>query len=298
MANLFRIIDEDVAVVETKLPRGIIYVQIKNEVGKIVESISARGMTLVRIKNEVQKIIEGQHTGGSSGIRKLQRIPKPLGIYESIVYVMDQGTWTDPTYYQTNDIPTTSGTERLNINVKLIDKIRLLFDYLHGDASQNFTFRNNTGADFTVELTSVERGFRIVNSGGTVVFRINHDGEIVSGITDSAVLGVQFPGVQTVQNRVNNVRIPAPYSSVITSFAMVCDDVLPPTGASLTYRINRNATPIGTVSITAGNSSGSVTVSQTLTINDILTYDCTAIGSGFAGQDVHIQARGYRSGAL
>lgn len=295
MANLFRIIDEDVAVVETKLPRGIIYVQIKNEVGKIVESIAARGMSLVRIHSEVQKIIEGLRT---KGVRKLARVSSTECSYETIVYVLDQGTWEDPTYYQTNDIPTTSGTERLNINVKLIDKIRLLFDYLHGDASQNFTFRNNTGADFTVELTSVERGFRIVNSGGTVVFRINHDGEIVSGITDAAVLGVQFPGVQTVQNRVNNVRIPAPYSSVITSFAMVCDDVLPPTGASLTYRINRNATPIGTVSITAGNSSGSVTVSQTLTINDILTYDCTAIGSGFAGQDVHIQARGYRSGAL
>lgn len=295
MANLFRIIDEDVAAVETKLPRGIIYVQIKNEVGKIVESIAARGMSLVRIHSEVQKIIEGLRT---KGVRKLARVSSTECSYETIVYVLDQGTWEDPTYYQTNDIPTTSGTERLNINVKLIDKIRLLFDYLHGDASQNFTFRNNTGADFTVELTSVERGFRIVNSGGTVVFRINHDGEIVSGITDAAVLGVQFPGVQTVQNRVNNVRIPAPYSSVITSFAMVCDDVLPPTGASLTYRINRNATPIGTVSITAGNSSGSVTVSQTLTINDILTYDCTAIGSGFAGQDVHIQARGYRSGAL
>lgn len=295
MASLKEIATETVHIIESTIPRGIRYNKSIGETEHVVESLKPVGARFIHIINETERILENVQFKGA---RKLWRAPERENIYERVYYVMKQLNWTDPTYYQLNDIPTTNGPERLNINSKVIDKLNTLFDYIHGDDVQDFTFKNNSGTDLTIQITDSSRGLRIINSTGTLVFRIDNNGQIVTGINDAGIISAQFPGVQLIQNKVNNFRIPAPYDFIATSIFITCDDSSPPTGSALSFRINNDNVSIGTVSISANSSNSSTNISVNILKNTIFTYDCIAAGSSFAGQDVHIQIRGYRTGTL
>ena len=62
-----------------------------------------------------------------------------------------------------------------------------------------------------------------------------------------------------------------------------------PVGSSLSLRVNKNGSSIQTPTITAGNTSGSLTgLSDTMNAGDYLTVDVTAVGSSTAGADLNL----------
>jgi len=295
MSNLFKVVSETVRISESVRPMGGIYVRIINETARISETKLPLGAIYEHIANKTVRITERIIVKGARFF-----IPKSetSSISENVTFILTQSNWTDPTYYQTNDVPTTSGPERLNINTKIIDKIITLFDYLHGDDVQQFHFKNNTGSDLTLQIGDTGRGIRILDQNGDRVLRIDEFGEITEGKFDASVLSMQFAGTQVVQNKVSNIRVPFPYTAVCTSLVMTCDDSTPPTGASLIYRLNKDGIAFGTVSIASGSTIGSTSISSSIAKNSIITYDCTSIGSSIPGNDIYIQVRGYRTGTI
>lgn len=66
-----------------------------------------------------------------------------------------------------------------------------------------------------------------------------------------------------------------------------------PTGSGLTVVVNRNSSPIATLTVPATSYTASSTgLSIALNANDIITFDITAIGSVFAGSDVAVDLIG------
>jgi hypothetical protein len=61
-----------------------------------------------------------------------------------------------------------------------------------------------------------------------------------------------------------------------------------PTGANIVLSIRLNGTSIGTVTITAGATEGTLTLSQALTAGQSLTVNITQVGSTVAGADLTV----------
>lgn len=61
-----------------------------------------------------------------------------------------------------------------------------------------------------------------------------------------------------------------------------------PTGAGIVLSIRRNGTSIGSVTISAGATEGTLTLSQALTAGQYLTVNITQVGSTIAGSDLTV----------
>lgn len=82
------------------------------------------------------------------------------------------------------------------------------------------------------------------------------------------------------------------YAATFTSMLLWCNTSRPPLGSSTTVRVKYlrgvTTTTIGSVSIAAGESSGSAVISYTSAQGDMLFYDWTALGSNDVGGDYRI----------
>lgn len=61
-----------------------------------------------------------------------------------------------------------------------------------------------------------------------------------------------------------------------------------PTGSSVTFVINKNATQIQTISISSGQNTASADVNISASAGDYITLDITATGSSVSGSDLSV----------
>jgi len=212
--------------------------------------------------------------------------------------------WQDPTDYPANAIPTASGTSNLNINAKVIAKIRQLYDFLHGDESLDFLFRGSPNTDIRFQLADNAGAtkFAALGSSNGTVFAVDSTGQLRAGYIDSVTIAAQFPGTMSVATKVNNLRILAPYTFAATELATVCDNTMGiGTGGTATWSIvNSSAGTLGTLRVTPGNTIGTALISAiSIPKHSVFTFNALETGGGAApGQDFNIQIRGYRTGTI
>ncbi len=97
-------------------------------------------------------------------------------------------------------------------------------------------------------------------------------------------------GTLTVSNPAGNINIQSPFALSCTSLTGKVNTA--PAGASLIFTINRNGASIGTVTIIAGTTGASTTISATtLAQDDVITVQITQIGSSTAGSDLIAEVR-------
>lgn len=111
-----------------------------------------------------------------------------------------------------------------------------------------------------------------------------------SGVNNNHTIVIFVSGALAISNPAGNVNI-------LVSFAASCTTLYgkvntAPTGSSIIFTINKNGVSIGQVTIAAGSTSSSTTITATkLAVNDIITVQITQIGSTVTGSDLSAEAQ-------
>jgi len=95
-----------------------------------------------------------------------------------------------------------------------------------------------------------------------------------------------IPGVLEIGNN-QPPATPVPYA--ITATLIYAYVKTAPTSGDVVVEVNKNGVPIGTVTISSGNQTGSTIISTTFAINDVITIDIN--DTDYIASDLTIQVR-------
>jgi len=126
-----------------------------------------------------------------------------------------------------------------------------------------------------------------IDSDGNEVITSIDEGEPIAEIAGRApTFQFTIPGVLEVGNN-QPPATPVPY--IITAIQLYAYVKIAPVDGDVVIEVNKNGTPIGTVTILSGNQTGTTTISVSFAVNDIITIDIN--DTDYVAEGLTIQVR-------